>query len=72
MPSTKADLIHQVAKELAKDPAALAEIGMRKLAASYELEYGLAVNLRKKLCTDLHLISTKLLPKVISASSGFW
>ena len=45
MPYTKADVILQVAKELAKDPAALAEIGMGK--------YGLAVNLRKNLCTEL-------------------
>ena len=79
MPYTKADVILQVAKELAKDPAALAEIGMGKLAASYKLEYGLAVNLRKNLYTlncrvrRLLLISTKLLPrKLVSASSGFW
>ena len=44
MPYTKADVILQVA---------LAEIGMGKLAASYKLEYGLAVNLRKNLCTEL-------------------
>ena len=53
MPYTKADVILQVAKELAIDPATLAEIGMGKLAASYKLEYGLAVDLLKNLCTEL-------------------
>jgi len=53
MPLSRTSTLVDLAKSLAKDPKALAEVGLDCTAATYKLKYGLAESFHLKLVNKL-------------------